>query len=155
MDIGVDNMNIDFEGDFNTGSTPPMSFEETVRHYCATAPDVIVKVLTNLRNETQIKKGEHMEKMSINAALSMKASLQSRLSELKGMKSEASHRTIMDYGENKKEITEPTYDIKIIDKKCAELTSALFLLDKGIKQANATTKFDVEVNYVELMKPIE
>jgi hypothetical protein len=95
-----------------------------------------------------------MEKMSINAALSMKASLQSRLSELKGMKSEAATRRISRY-DGKEDIVEPTYDIKVIDKKCAELTSALFLLDKGIKQANATTKFDVDVNYVELMKPIE
>jgi hypothetical protein len=95
-----------------------------------------------------------MEKMTINGALSMKGSLQSRLSELKGMKPAASSRTFTDY-EGKKETTEPTYDIKVIDRKCAELTTALFLLDRAIKQANATTKIDVDVDYKELMKPIE
>jgi len=95
-----------------------------------------------------------MEKMSINAALSMKASLASRLSELKGMKSEASHRTTYKYAD-KEETTEPTYDIKVIDRKCAELTTALFMLDKSIKQANASVKIEIDVNYADLMKPIE
>jgi len=95
-----------------------------------------------------------MEKMTINGALSMKGSLQSRLSELKQMKPGASSRTTTDY-EGKKETVEPTYDIKVIDRRCAELTTALFLLDKSIKQANATTKIEVDVDYKELMKPIE
>jgi hypothetical protein len=95
-----------------------------------------------------------MEKMSFNAALSMKSSLQSRYAELKGMKSEASRRTHTTW-EGKTETSEPTYDIKVIDRKCADLTTALFLLDKGIKQANATTKIDIDVDYKELMKPID
>jgi hypothetical protein len=91
---------------------------------------------------------------SINAWLSMKNSLQARLAEVKGMKSDASHRTISRY-DGKEEIVEPTYDIKLIDKKCAALTTALFKIDRAIKETNASTKVDLDVDYDVLVSPIE
>lgn len=95
-----------------------------------------------------------MARQSVNAWLSMKNSLQSRLSEVKEMKSNASTRRITRY-DGKEEITEPTYDIKQIDKKCAELTTALFKIDKAIKEANAKTQVTLDVDYDALVKPIE
>lgn len=95
-----------------------------------------------------------MTKQSVNAWLSMKNSLQSRLSEVKEMKSNASTRRITRY-DGKEEISEPTYDIKQIDKKCAELTTALFKIDKAIKEANAKTQVALDVDYDALVKPIE
>jgi hypothetical protein len=95
-----------------------------------------------------------MPKQSVNAWLSMKNSLQSRLAEVKEMKGNASVRRISRY-DGKEEITEPTYDIKQIDKKCAELTTALFKIDRAIKEANAKTQVELDVNYDELVKPIE
>ena len=91
---------------------------------------------------------------SINAWLSMKNSLQARLAEVKSMKSEASTRRISRY-DGKEEITEPTYDIKVIDKKCAQLTTALFKIDRAIKETNASTKVELDVDYDALVSPIE
>lgn len=84
----------------------------------------------------------------------MKNSLQARLAELKEMKGNASTRHISRY-DGKEDITEPTYDIKQIDKKCALITTALFNIDQSIKEANAATKIDINVDYDELVKPIE
>ena len=95
-----------------------------------------------------------MPTQSINAWLSMKNSLQARLAEVKSMKSEASNRHITRY-DGKEEIVEPTYDIKVIDKKCAQLTTALFKIDRAIKEANASTKVDLDVDYDALVSPIE
>lgn len=95
-----------------------------------------------------------MATQSINAWLSMKNSLQARLAEVKAMKSEASTRRISRY-DGKEEITEPTYDIKVIDKKCAQLTTALFKIDRAIKETNASTKVELDVDYDALVSPIE
>jgi hypothetical protein len=42
-------MDIEKELDCNTGSIPTMTFEEVVKYCCEKSPDVIVKVLTELR----------------------------------------------------------------------------------------------------------
>lgn len=95
-----------------------------------------------------------MPTQSINAWLSMKNSLQSRLTEVKDMKGSASTRHISRY-DGKEEIVEPTYDIKQIDKKCAELTTALFKIDRAVKEANAKTQVELDVDYDALVKPID
>jgi len=95
-----------------------------------------------------------MVTQSINAWLSMKNSLTSRLAEVKSMKSDASTRTITNY-QGKEERTEPTYDIKQIDKKCAQITTALFKIDRAIKETNASTKVELDVDYDALVSPIE
>jgi hypothetical protein len=84
----------------------------------------------------------------------MKNSLQARLAEVKEMKSAASTRTTSRY-DGKEEIQEPTYDIKQIDKKSVALTTALFKIDRAIKEANAATKVDLDVDYDSLVASIE
>jgi hypothetical protein len=92
---------------------------------------------------------------SVNAWLSMKNSLQARLSEVKDMKGNASTRHISRF-DGKEDIIEPTYDIRQIDKKCAELTTALYKIDRAIKETNAKTKVELlDVDYDALVKPIE
>jgi hypothetical protein len=95
-----------------------------------------------------------MSSQTVNAWLSMKNSLQSRLSELKDMKNNATTRRISEW-DGKKETVEPTYDIKFIDKKCAQITTALFKIDRAIKEANAKTKVELDVDYDALVTPIE
>ena len=95
-----------------------------------------------------------MANKSINAWLSMKNSLQSRLAELKELKMQGTTRRISRH-EGTEDIVEPTYDIKGVDKKCAQITTALFKIDQAIKEANAVTKVDLDVDYDELVKPIE
>lgn len=96
-----------------------------------------------------------MTTQSVNAWLSMKNSLQARLSEVKDMKGNASTRHISRF-DGKEDIIEPTYDIRQIDKKCAELTTALYKIDRAIKETNAKTKVELlDVDYDALVKPIE
>ena len=70
------------------------------------------------------------------------------------MKDNASTRRITRF-DGKEEITEPTYDIKLIDKKSAELTTALYKIDRAIKEANAVTKVELDVDYDTLVRPID
>ena len=95
-----------------------------------------------------------MANKSINAWLSMKNSLQSRLAELKDMKGNASTRHVSRY-DGKEEITEPTYDIKQIDKKMSLITRALYNIDQGIKEKNAEIKMELDIDYDALVEPIE
>jgi hypothetical protein len=84
----------------------------------------------------------------------MKNSLQSRLSELKELKGQATTRRISRF-DGKETTEEPTYDIKLVDKKCAMITTALFKIDQAIKEANAKTKVELDVDYDALVMPIE
>jgi len=95
-----------------------------------------------------------MANKSINAWLSMKNSLQSRLAELKDLKNQGTTRRVTKYSD-REDIVEPTYDIKMVDKKCAQITTALFKIDQAIKEANAATKVDLDVDYDALVMPIE
>jgi hypothetical protein len=91
---------------------------------------------------------------SVNAWLSMKNSLQARLVEVKDMKSGVTTRHVSKYSD-REEIMEPTYDIKQIDKKSTQITTALYKIDRAIKEANAVTKVDLDINYDDLVSPIE
>lgn len=91
---------------------------------------------------------------SVNGWLSMKGSLQARLQEVKSMKDGAQAVTTTRY-DGKEVETKPVYDIKTIDKKCSQITTALFLIDRGIKDANAKNMLDLPVNYEDLVAPIE
>jgi len=90
---------------------------------------------------------------SVNGWLSMKNSLQARLEEVKGMKCSAMATTIQRY-DGKEVETKPVYDVKLIDKKCSQLTTALFLIDRGIKDANAKNQLELSVDYDDLVAPI-
>lgn len=93
-----------------------------------------------------------MSQDSISGWLSTANSLRSRLSELKGMKDSLSTRTRYT---DREEIIEPTYDIKDVDKKVSELQVAIFRIDRSIKEANALTKVEINVDYESLMQPLQ
>ena len=91
---------------------------------------------------------------SVNGWLSMKGSLQSRLMEVKDMKNGAQAISTTRYDGREIE-NKPVYDIKTIDKKCSQITTALFLIDRGIKDANARNMLELDINYTDLVAPIE
>lgn len=91
---------------------------------------------------------------SVNGWLSMKNSLQSRLEEVKGMKGSAMASTTTRY-DGKEVETKPVYNVKDIDRKCSQITTALFLIDRGIKDANAKNTLDLKIDYDSLVAPIE
>ena len=91
---------------------------------------------------------------SVNGWLSMKGSLQSRLEEVKNMKVGAMSSTITRY-DGKEVESKPVYNVKDIDRKCSQITTALFLIDRGIKDANAKNQLELAVDYDSLVAPIE
>jgi len=63
-------------------------------------------------------------------------------------------RTHTIFGEQKTTV-EPMYDIKAVDKKIIEINKALFNIDKRIKESNAKTTIDIDLNFDKLMSEIE
>lgn len=92
-----------------------------------------------------------MAKVTVNYLLAMEKSLRERLSQLNELKTQSARRTIFD--DNKRE--EPTYDIKIIDKKITAINRALFEINHKVKESNARTVIETEVSYDTLVSELE
>lgn len=91
-------------------------------------------------------------KLTISKALAMEKSLRERLGQLKALAIESSKRSIW---EDSKKMDEPTYDVKKVDKKITEINKALFELNHSVKDSNAKTALDVEIDYNDLVSEIE
>lgn len=93
--------------------------------------------------------------LTVNELLSLVKAVRERLNGLKGLRSEVSTKDIWSYGGTDKEKkTEPTYDVKAVDKKIAELEIFLFRADAKIKQSNANTTVSIEVDIDKLLEPL-
>jgi len=92
------------------------------------------------------------EQHSINALLSMQKALRSRLSQLNELKNASTHRTI--WGGDTTKTEEPLYDIKAIDKKIVKINNALFKIDHKIKESNAKTMMEVNIDFDDLTSEI-
>ena len=55
---------------------------------------------------------------------------------------------------DKQETIEPQFDVKAVDKKVTELELVLFKMDAAIKQSNALTYIDLEVDVDKLLEPL-
>jgi hypothetical protein len=92
-----------------------------------------------------------MAKATVNTLLAMEKSLRERLSQLNELKSQSATVTIFD--ENKR--TEPTYSIKAVDKKITAINKALFEINHKIKESNAKTVVETNVDYDALVSELE
>ena len=90
-------------------------------------------------------------KKSVNYLLSMEKSLRQRLNQLNELKQEVSKRTIWGHQDKTEE---PTYDIKDVDKRITAINKALFTMDHMIKESNAKTMVDIDIDYDALMGEI-
>ncbi len=98
-----------------------------------------------------------MEKLTVNQLLVLMKEVRSRLNDLRGIRSSCTVRERTYFGvnqENRKEV-EPQYDVKAVDKKVTSLENWLFKADAAIKQSNATTVVNVEVDVDVLLQPLE
>ena len=95
-----------------------------------------------------------MAKMSINVAMVTAKALRGRLAELSSLRSQSSTREQY-YGGDMKKSTEPTYDVKVLDKKCVEIENFLMDLDAAVKSANAITIVELEGDVKALMTPLD
>lgn len=92
-----------------------------------------------------------MEK-TINELLVLEKILKSRLGQLTEIQGKSARRFLW---EDSKKVEEPTYDIKLVDKKIVKINNALLTIEAAIKQSNAMTKASVSIDADELLSPIE
>ena len=97
-------------------------------------------------------------KITINEAMVLEKQLKERLTDLKLLRNTTATKTTEYFGyenDRKERIVEPQYDMKIVDKKITFLQNAIYLLDAKIKQINATTDFEVNIDVENLLSPLE
>lgn len=92
-----------------------------------------------------------MNNLTINMVLAMEKSLRERLGQLNELKTQSARRT---YFEAEKR-EEPTYDIKLVDKKITAINKALFEINHKVKASNAKTEVEVNLDYDSLVSEIE
>ena len=91
--------------------------------------------------------------MTINELLVVTKIVRERLKDLKELRTEVANKKTY-YGE-KDRVVEPQYDVKKVDKKITELQNFLMIVDQKVKQSNAVTKIDFEVDTNYLLSPLE
>jgi len=91
-------------------------------------------------------------KETISGLLSMQKILLQRRNQLNELKNEVSKRTMW-HEPNKTD--EPVYDIKMVDKKITKINMALFKIDKAVKQSNATTNVEINIDFDSLISELE
>lgn len=90
--------------------------------------------------------------VTINKLLAMEKSLRERLNQLNELKEKTARRTLWDDNDKREE---PTYDVRKVDAKITEINKALFEINFTVKESNAKTAVDVNVDYNVLVSAIE
>lgn len=96
--------------------------------------------------------------MTINEAMVLIKAVRERIQDLKQVRLSVvvKSRTRRNYGtEIIEEENEPQYDAKVIDRKIVELQNFIFLADAKIKQANAKTEIDLNIDVGTLLASLE
>jgi hypothetical protein len=94
-------------------------------------------------------------KMTINKALVLGKVVRERINDLKGLRTGAGSKRTTIFS-NTNEVNEPTYDIKVLDKRILNLQSLAFTLEAAVKEVNNTVTVDVDDMFTEeLFKPLD
>lgn len=93
-------------------------------------------------------------KVTINGGLVAQKTLRERLNDLKSLRMQNTNSSSMSYGD-RVQTTEPKYDVKVLDKRVVEIQNALFQIEQAIKQANALTDINIDVDLTVLMRPLD
>jgi len=91
---------------------------------------------------------------SVNALLSMQKALVQRRQQLNDVKNSATSRSRYFDRSEQTRVDEPTYDIKAVDKKIVNINNALFHIDQKIKESNAKTMIEINIDYESLASEI-
>ena len=80
-----------------------------------------------------------------------------RLNELKGIRNGSTVRERWFNRETgaEQKVSEPQYDVKMVDRKVSELERFLLMADSEIKTSNAITKVDVDFDVDKLLEPLQ
>jgi hypothetical protein len=91
-----------------------------------------------------------MAQRSVNYLLAVEKSLRERLAQLTDLRNQVSKRSVYDTHKE-----EPLYDVKNVDKKITKINKALFELNHKIKDSNAKTQVDVDLDYEILVSELD
>jgi uncharacterized protein (DUF934 family) len=92
--------------------------------------------------------------MTINELMVLMTAVKTRVAELREVRRTSANRETWYNGTNERNIT-PEYDVKKVDKKIVELQNFLRKADAKLKQTNATTNVQLEVDEESLLSPLE
>lgn len=115
---------------------------------------IILNMIVDEIIEEKRKEKQRMKELTVNEAMVTAKALRGRLGELSSLRSQCSTKDTMFFGDKNK-VTEPMYDVKLLDAKCVDIENALLDIDMKIKQSNATAKIEVDVDAKELMQSIK
>jgi len=89
-----------------------------------------------------------MGKLTINGLLELNSEVSSRLGRLETLQQQTSMKERTWFGQDLQNKTEkePQYDPKALDAKISQLRNHLFKSKSAIKQANASTTVDLDVD---------
>ena len=99
-----------------------------------------------------------MESRTVNEFLVLKKVFAERKNDLKQIRLQTTvkTKTTRRYNdETTEETAEPQYDTKVIDRRVTEIQNAELAIDSAIKQSNATTTLNVNVDVEKLLSPME
>ena len=99
-----------------------------------------------------------MESRTVNEFLVLKKVFAERKNDLKQIRLQTTvkTKTVRRYNdETTEETVEPQYDTKLIDRRVTEIQNAELMIDAAIKQANATTTLNVNVDVEKLLSPMD
>ncbi len=98
-----------------------------------------------------------MSQLTINTSIALMDILKARISELRSLRDKVAVTESRAYfGEPKSETTTtPQYDVKFVDKKITQLQNTLFKLNGAIKEANAKTPVNINLDVDELLAPLQ
>ena len=92
-------------------------------------------------------------KKTINELLVLGKAIRERVNVLKSLMETVAKKE--HYFGSTEKVVEPTYDVKLVDKKLVELQKFLLKIDTLIKQSNALTAVEIEYNEDELLDSIK
>lgn len=93
--------------------------------------------------------------ITISKLLSLQKIIKGRLNELKQLRSESSTIEKTYFGKDDLKEKIPQYDVKKIDEKIVQLERFLLDSDFAVKDSNATTKVDMELDIDGLLSSIK
>lgn len=99
-----------------------------------------------------------MESRTVNEFLVLKKVFAERKNDLKQIRLQTTVKTKTTRRYNDEETVEtvdPQYDTKLIDRRVTEIQNAELAIDSAIKQSNATTTLNVNVDVEKLLSPME
>jgi hypothetical protein len=99
-----------------------------------------------------------MESRTVNEFLVLKKVFAERKNDLKQIRLQTTvkTKTTRRYNdETTEETVDPQYDTKAIDRRVTEIQNAELAIDSAIKQSNATTILNVNVDVEKLLSPME